>query len=99
MPPIVPQATPMTGYHRTIPYRNACAVGKLLMDAMSKPTEDLKGLAAIAREWRETEQMKREWRGLPRLASASVREMMAAKRDAMKTIDATSSAPAFTEVD
>jgi hypothetical protein len=51
------------------------------------------------REWRELEQMKREWRGMARLSPVSMREALAAKREAQRTIDVTSSAPAFTEPD
>ncbi len=59
--------------------------------------EPCKEAALIMREWREVEQMKRDWRGLPRLAPASMRELMAAKREQAKTIDVNSSAPAYTE--
>jgi hypothetical protein len=86
--------------YMTEPYRNANKVANILMAAMNQPTDDLKGLASIAREWRETEQMKREWRGLPRLSPASVRELMAAKRDAARTLDvSTTSDAAFTEAE
>ncbi len=85
--------------YQSAPYRNACKLSEHLLILTTKPTEDLRGVALLAREWRELEQMKREWRGLPRLSPASVRELMNAKRDAMRTIEATSSAPAYTEPD
>ena len=81
----------------TEPYRNANKVANRLLALMMTETDDLRGLALIAREWRETEQMKREWRGLPRLAPSTLKELMAAKREQAKTLDVSSSAPAYTE--
>ena len=81
------------------PYRNATSLSKHLFSLILACKEPCKEAALLMREWRETEQMKREWRGLPRLSHASVRELMAAKREQAKTIDVSSSAPAFTEPD
>ncbi len=81
------------------PYRNATELGKHLMTLILACKEPCKEAALLMREWRETEQMKRDWRGLPRLAPSTLKEIMAAKREQAKTIDMHPTTPAYTEPD
>lgn len=78
------------------PYRNATTLSKHIFSLIMSCKEPCKEAALLMREWRETEQMKREWRGLPRLATTSMRELVAAKREQAKTIEVTTLDP-FTE--
>lgn len=52
-------------------------------------------VAALVREWQSVENLKREWRGIPRLSPASLREILDAKRTAMKSAR---TAPTFVEI-
>ena len=79
--------------YMSAPYRNACTIANHLMELILLPSEDTRNTALLAREWLNIEQAKREWRGLPRLAPASMRELLDAKRAKLKTIHAAS----FTE--
>lgn len=67
----------MAGYW-TEPYRNANTLANHIMQRIMS-TEDDKAAALLMREWRETEQMKREWRGVPRLAAHTMREVADAR--------------------
>jgi hypothetical protein len=67
-------------YFASIPYRNATAIANHLMSLILVAKPDDRNVALIAREWREIEQMKREWRGLPRLSPIAAKELLALKR-------------------
>ncbi len=64
--------------HANIPYRNACKISNRLL-AMLLKEEDVKDFVTLSREWREVENTKREWRGVPRLALASIVEVQKAR--------------------
>jgi hypothetical protein len=74
--------------YTNLPYRNATKLANSLMLRILTTGDD-KAAALLMREWRETEQVKREWRGLPRLSPASMKEIIDFKRAAMKTVTAT----------
>ena len=66
------------------PYRNATAIANHLMDLILTSKADSRTCSFLVREWREIEQMKREWRGLPRLSPVSVKELMDTKSRRLK---------------
>jgi hypothetical protein len=76
-------------------YRNATAIANHLMTLILASNACSVDLAGVVREWRELENIKREWRGMPRLSVHSLKEIAAAKREEMKTVSATT----FEEVD
>lgn len=55
--------------------------------------EDDREIAALSRAWVEIENTKREWRGIPKLAVSSLREILEYKRKALKSANATPSEP------
>jgi hypothetical protein len=57
------------------------------MSLILKSQKESMALAAIAREWLEIENTKREWRGVPRLAHHKLKEIIDTKRDAAKQIN------------
>lgn len=61
------------------PYRNATMVANLLLKRLQAAETD-KDAVALARQWSEIENMKREWRGIPRLSSATLSEIAQIKR-------------------
>ena len=76
-------------HYASEPYRNANTLANHIMQMILR-SEDERGAALLMREWRETEQMKREWRGIPRLSAHSMRELAEAKRNAMKQVSQSS---------
>lgn len=76
-------------------YRSATKVQNLLIDKMQDSEESGIALAQLARAWIEAEHLKREMRGLPRLAPASVKELL----ESRKTKQLASSNVTITELD
>ena len=78
--------------------RHACRIQKALMDSIESPETEGKDRAVQAREWRELEYAKREWRGVPRMLAMSVKEVMdAIKGRSSKPTEL--NAPTFVEVE
>lgn len=84
----------MAGYV-SIPYRNATQIANRLMHLIITESDDYRGIALLAKEWCNIEQMKREWRGIPRLSHHTMAEVLAAKRANAKQIDIQSSSTPF----
>jgi hypothetical protein len=69
------------------PYRNAVTIANaLMMRIVSQQVED-RDMALLAREWLMIENAKRQWRGLPPLKAASVKELLDAKKANARTIN------------
>lgn len=82
--------------YQSVPYRNATTIANKLMALILTAEEPSMAVANMARTWLEVEQLKREWRGLPRLKPASAKELFDAKRSAAKHAEPTD---AFIELD
>lgn len=82
---------------QTAPYRNATAIANHIATIILKTDEGSMALAALVRQWYELECVKREWRGLPRLSTTSMKELLEAKRASMK--EATTTLDVCTEVE
>lgn len=57
-----------------------------LIDNIGKPSQFSSAVAACARAWIDLERLKREMRGLPPLAPATLHELLAARRMKLKRI-------------
>jgi hypothetical protein len=66
------------------PYRDCVRLQKSLeLKANDRKTE-ARDVVSCVKSWIELEHLKREMRGIPRLASASLKEIAAAKRELMQ---------------
>lgn len=83
--------------YASLPYRNATKIANRLMRAIMQEQEDLRGLALLVREWMMLENTKRQWRGIPPLAAASLKEIAEYRRSMAKQLD--SSRVTITELD
>jgi len=84
------------GNFNSAPYKNATTIGNVLLKRIISGEPEDYDLGILVREWREVEQMKREWRGIPRLSVHKLGELLSAKRDNMRNITSTN-APAYTD--
>lgn len=82
--------------HTTVPYRNASKIANHVMMLILR-SEDEKGAAMLCREWVALEYAKREWRGVPKLSSHSIKELLEAKLSRSKQLN--SSNVTVTELD
>ena len=80
------------------PYRDACAIQKLLFARLKLTATKAFDMAQCVRGWIELERLKREMRGLPPLAPHKLDEIAKFKRQQAKIIESPSAA-AYTEID
>jgi hypothetical protein len=67
-------------------YRDATTICNALLADISSPETEPKDRALLAREWLAIAFAKREWRGLPRLKSHTLREVIDAERAERRNI-------------
>jgi len=69
------------------PYRECIELQKALkINALDEKTEARDRVSCV-KAWAELEYLKRELRGIPRLASSSLKEIMDAKRELQKSVN------------
>jgi len=81
--------------YMTEPYRNAVIIANILITRITNERELTENLPDLVREWREVENLKREWRGIPRLGVHKLSEVAAYKRDSLKSAGTSHHAPAY----
>ena len=77
-------------------YHNAKQMQTALMKKVCDEKAPVRDVVQCVRAWRELEQLKREIRGIPPLAPATLKELADLKLAQLKRIE---SEPAFTEPD
>lgn len=85
----------MTRTWRSEPYRRACEVSNLLLMRLRQAEDDMTAVA-LAKQWALNEALKREWRGIPRLAPTSISEVTKLRRERLAQNRPTE---AFTELE
>jgi hypothetical protein len=79
-------------------YSQAGQIQDALYKAACDESNPARDRAQCAKEWRELEFAKREWRGLPRLTAHSLKDLMDAKQRAMRQLPSSSNYQPYTEL-